>query len=142
MKGFTVHNIRHFPLAPPRLMDIDSRDARLILAARSWCMLHHARIDPLPRIRGYLLSGAVAMRFGAGDLTSVYAYLPDFDRELASCTFHHRQGGGTYRTIVDTSFPFDTTLPVSGTAPVEVFVEVQLKQGAKETSPVARVLLE
>jgi hypothetical protein len=91
---------------------------------------------------GFRGGRAVAMRFGAGDLTSIYAYLPDFDRELASCTFHYRQGGGTYRTIVDTSFPFDTTLPVSGTAPVEVFVEVQLKQGTKETSPVARVLLE
>lgn len=54
---------RHFPLCPPRLLDIDSRDARLILAARSWCMLRHARLDPLPRIRGYLLSGAIAMRF-------------------------------------------------------------------------------
>lgn len=58
-----MHNIRHFPLCPPRLLDIDSRDARVILAARSWCMLRHARIDPLPRIRSYLQSGSVAMRF-------------------------------------------------------------------------------
>lgn len=58
-----MNNIRHFPLSPPRLMDIDSRDARLILAARSWCMLRHARIDPMPRVRAYLASTAVAMRF-------------------------------------------------------------------------------
>ena len=58
-----MNNIRHFPLCPPRLLDIDSRDARLILAARSWWMLRHARLDPLPRIRGYLQSGSAAMRF-------------------------------------------------------------------------------
>lgn len=58
-----MSHIRHFPLSPPRLLDIDSRHARLILAARSWCMLRHARADPLPRIRAYLMSGAVAMRF-------------------------------------------------------------------------------
>lgn len=53
----------HFNLCPPRLLDMDSRNARLILAARSWCMFRHARQDPLPRIRGYLMSGSVAMRF-------------------------------------------------------------------------------
>ena len=58
-----MNHIRHFPLSPPRLLDIDSRDARLILAARSWCMLRNARIDPLPRILAYLMSGSVAMRF-------------------------------------------------------------------------------
>lgn len=91
---------------------------------------------------GFRGGKAVAMRFGGGDLTSIYAYLPDFDREIAGCTFYHRQNGGAFAAIVDTAFPFDTTLPVNGSSPVEVYVEVRLKQGGTETSPVARVLLE
>jgi len=44
-------------------MEIDSRDARLILAARSCLILRGARQDPLPRLRHYLLPCAVATRF-------------------------------------------------------------------------------
>jgi hypothetical protein len=45
------------------LMEIDSRDARLILAARSCLILRGARQDPMPRMREYLLSHRVATRF-------------------------------------------------------------------------------
>lgn len=45
------------------LMEMDSRDARLILAARSCLILRRARQDPLPRLREYLLSNVVALRF-------------------------------------------------------------------------------
>lgn len=54
---------QHFFAETPRLLDIDARDARHILAARSWCIFRRSRQDPLPRIRGYLQSGIVAMRF-------------------------------------------------------------------------------
>lgn len=47
----------------PSLLDIEARDARYILAARSWCIFRRSRQDPLPQIRNYLQSGAVAMRF-------------------------------------------------------------------------------
>ena len=56
-------NDQHFVTIPLNLIEIDSRDARLILAARSCLILRRARQDPLPRLREYLLSHVVAMRF-------------------------------------------------------------------------------
>ncbi len=91
---------------------------------------------------GFRGARAVALRFGAGDLTSVYAYLPDFDRELAQCTLHYRQGDGAFTPLADSAFPFDYTIPVRGEAPVEFYVEVKLKDGRAEKSPVGRVLLK
>ncbi|MEP7349162.1 MAG: hypothetical protein ABI668_04325 [Sphingorhabdus sp.] len=52
-----------FSTRPVRLMEIDSRDASLILAARSCLILRRARQYPLPRLRGYLFSQVMAMRF-------------------------------------------------------------------------------
>lgn len=49
--------------APLKLLEMPSRDARHILAARSWCVLRKAALDPLPRIEGHLLSDIVAIRF-------------------------------------------------------------------------------
>jgi hypothetical protein len=54
---------QHFITKPMNLMEIESRDARLILAARSFLILRQARHDPLPRLRHYLQSHLVAMRF-------------------------------------------------------------------------------
>lgn len=54
---------KQFAVEPVRLMEIHSRDARHILAARSWCILRKAGQDPLPRLEGYLLSNAAAKRF-------------------------------------------------------------------------------
>lgn len=56
--------INQFVPAPAKLLDMPARDARHILAARSWCVLRNAALDPLPRLEGYLLSDIVAMRFG------------------------------------------------------------------------------
>lgn len=53
----------HFLIKPLNLMEIDSRDARLILAARSCLILRGSRQDPLPRLQHYLLSHIVATRF-------------------------------------------------------------------------------
>jgi len=91
---------------------------------------------------GFRGARAVAMRFGAGDLTSVYTYLPDFDREIARCTLHHRQGQDAYSAVEDVLFPFDYTIPVNGSAPVEFYFEVRLKDGRAEQSSVGRVQLE
>jgi hypothetical protein len=38
----------------PRLPDMQSTDTRYILAARCWCILRRAAIDPHKRISGYL----------------------------------------------------------------------------------------
>ncbi len=54
---------KQFSTKPTMLMDIDSHDARMILAARSFCILRSARQDPMPRLQGYLLSAGLAMRF-------------------------------------------------------------------------------
>lgn len=103
-------------------------------------------VKPLPRegstcelnFRG---ARAVAMRFGAGDLTSVYAYLPDFDREIVRSILHYRQGNGAYTVVTDDVFPFDYTLPTKTDDPVEFYFEVTLKNGTHEQSPVGHVLL-
>lgn len=55
--------INRFVPASGKLLDMPSRDARHILAARSWCVLRRVAHDPLPRLEGYLLSDIVAMRF-------------------------------------------------------------------------------
>lgn len=83
---------------------------------------------------------AVAMRFGAGDLTSVYAYLPDLEREIVSCTAHYRQDGGPETKLEDRAFPFDYSFPVEGDAPLDFWFEVELKDGHIEKSPVGRIL--
>lgn len=54
---------QYFLVESPRLLDIDARDARHILAARSWCIFRRSNKDPLPQITGFLQSGAVAVRF-------------------------------------------------------------------------------
>ncbi len=54
---------QQFYVKSMNLMEVDSRDARLILAARSCLILRQARQDPMPRLREYLLSEVVAMRF-------------------------------------------------------------------------------
>lgn len=54
---------QHFQVPQNGLMEMDSRTARLILAARSCLILRNAKQDPLPRIREYLRSAAVATRF-------------------------------------------------------------------------------
>ena len=55
--------IEQFAVEPIRLLEIHARDARQILAARSWCILRRAGHDPLPRLQGYLLSQFAATRF-------------------------------------------------------------------------------
>jgi hypothetical protein len=88
---------------------------------------------------GFRGAKAVALRLGGG-LTSVYAYLPDFDREITRCTLQWRQGARS-GTIEDTSFPFDFTVVPTGDEPVEYSFAVQLKNGAVEKSPVGTVPL-
>lgn len=91
---------------------------------------------------GYKGGKALALSFGAGSLTSVYAYLPDFDREIASCTLCYRQGEREFSALEDKSFPFDYTVPVDGARPVEFYFELQLKSGKTEKSPVGLVRLQ
>lgn len=55
--------INLFVPATAKLLDMSQRDARHILAARSWCILRKAGYDPLPRLEKYLLSDIVATRF-------------------------------------------------------------------------------
>ncbi len=55
--------IKRFTIEPMLLLEIHARDARQILAARSWCILRRAGHDPLPRLQGYLQSYFAATRF-------------------------------------------------------------------------------
>jgi hypothetical protein len=56
--------INQFVSQPVKLLDIHSRDARHIIAARSWCILRHAGHDPMPRLLEYFSCGDIARRFG------------------------------------------------------------------------------
>lgn len=51
-----------FSIRPAHLLDIDGRDARLVLAARCWCVSRAERQNPMPRIAGYLQSHIAATR--------------------------------------------------------------------------------
>lgn len=55
--------IQKFLSRQPRLLDLPSRDARHVLAARSWCLLRQASLDPGPRISAILLSESAGQRF-------------------------------------------------------------------------------
>ncbi|MBI5689595.1 MAG: hypothetical protein HZC55_05815 [Verrucomicrobia bacterium] len=95
-----------------------------------------AESSGLPAFRG---AKTYALRLGGGPgLTSVYTYLPDFDREIARCTLHWRQDG-TERKIDDSAFPFDFTLAPVSDAPLEYWYDLQLKDGRSEKSPVGTV---
>lgn len=48
---------------PLKLLDISMKDARHILAARSWCILRRAGYNPVPRLRAYLQHDLVATRY-------------------------------------------------------------------------------
>jgi hypothetical protein len=90
---------------------------------------------------GWRDARAVALSFGRGDLTTVYVYLPDFEREIVRCTLRWRQGTGTYQTMSDGAFPFDFTIPTDSEAAIEWQAEVELKDGSTDKSPVARMPL-
>lgn len=91
---------------------------------------------------GWRGARGVVLSFGAGELTSAYVYLPDQERTVTRCTVHFRQGGGEYRAMTDTSYPYDFTLPVAGDAPLEFWFETQSSSGPAEKSPVGRLLLK
>ncbi len=90
---------------------------------------------------GFHGARAVALRFGAGDLTSAYIYLPDVERRVTKCTLQWRQGGTGFQAISDASFPFDFTVPTAGNADVEWFMELETSDGKREKSPVQRIPL-
>lgn len=91
---------------------------------------------------GWRGARGVVLSFGAGELTSAYVYMPDFERTVTRCTVHYRQGGGEVRAMTDASFPYDFTLPVAGDAPLEFWFEVQSGTGPAEKSPVGRLLMK
>jgi len=91
---------------------------------------------------GWRGARGVVLSFGAGELTSAYVYVPDFERTVTRCTVHYQQGGGEVRALSDAAYPYDFTLPVAGDAPLEFWFEVQSGTGQAEKSPVGRLLLK
>ena len=91
---------------------------------------------------GWRGARGVVLSFGAGELTSAYVYLPDFERAVTRCTVHYRQGSGEFHAMADASYPFDFTIPVKGDAPLEFWFETESKTGPAEKSPVGRLRLK
>jgi hypothetical protein len=90
---------------------------------------------------GWRGARAVALLLGPGEPPRIYAYIPDDNREITRCTLYHRQNG-EFAVAQGKTFPYEYTVPTAGDAPVELYFEVQLKDGKVEKSPVARVLLK
>lgn len=52
-----------FTTKEANLLDMAAVDARHVLAARSWFILRTTAVDPVPRMKGYLGSYRIAVRF-------------------------------------------------------------------------------
>jgi hypothetical protein len=91
---------------------------------------------------GWRGARGVVLSLGAEELTSAYVYLPDLERAVTSCTVSFRQGGADVRTLTDSSYPFDFTLPVAGDAPLAFWFETTSSSGSVEKSPVGRLLVK
>jgi hypothetical protein len=63
MRLEVVMQLDIFTASAPRLGDINARDARHILAIRSWCILCNANQDPVPRLCEVLGSEKAGQRF-------------------------------------------------------------------------------
>lgn len=70
--------IQKFLSCQPKLLDLPSRDAQHILAARSWCLLRQAGMDPRPRLSEILLSDSAGQRFNVLMVAVVHAWPEPF----------------------------------------------------------------
>ncbi|MDR0353723.1 MAG: glycoside hydrolase family 127 protein [Opitutaceae bacterium] len=91
---------------------------------------------------GWRGARAVGLLLGPNEPARIYTYIPDNDREIARCTLNYRQGGGAVAQAEDASYPFEYTVPTKGFEPVELWFEVELKNGNKEKSPAGQILLK
>lgn len=69
----------------PKIIDLPSRDARHVLAARSWCLLRQAGLDPRPRLREILRSEDVAQRFNVLMVAVVHVWPEPFAVHRTCC---------------------------------------------------------
>jgi hypothetical protein len=90
---------------------------------------------------GWRGARAVAISFGGGELTSVYAYVPDFEREVTRATLEWRQSGENWHAVEDAAFPYDFTVVPANTAAVEWRLKVALRDGSADLSPAGTVRL-
>jgi hypothetical protein len=90
---------------------------------------------------GWRGAKAVAISFGPGELTTAYVYLPDFEREIVRCTLRSLQRGTEPRVVTDHAYPFEFTIPTAGEAEIEWCVEVELKDGRVDQSPLGQIKL-
>ncbi len=77
--------VHQFSPKPIRLMDIRSRDARHILAARIYCFVSGAGHDPLVRMAECLHSPLTARRFGLLMATVTYMWPDPFEVRRPCC---------------------------------------------------------
>lgn len=109
--------------------------------------LLETKASPLPaegstHIFNYRGARAVGLALGGPEGTTVYAYIADYEREVERCTLYYRQGHRTYAAMIDKAFPFEFTVPVQGSDPMELYFEVTLKDGRSEKSPIGTVRLK
>ncbi len=77
--------IEKFLSRHPKLLDLPSRDARHILAARSWCLLRQAGLDPRPRLSEILLSESAGQRFNVLMVAVVHVWPEPFAVHRMCC---------------------------------------------------------
>nr|WP_315458281.1 hypothetical protein [uncultured Sphingorhabdus sp.] len=77
--------IQRFLSPQLKLLDLPSRDARHILAARSWCLLRQAGLDPRPRLSEILLSESAGQRFNVLMVAVVHVWPEPFAVHRMCC---------------------------------------------------------
>lgn len=77
--------IQKFLSRQPKLLDLPSRDARHILAARSWCLLRQAGLDPRPRLSEILLADSAGQRFNVLMVAVVHVWPEPFAVHRMCC---------------------------------------------------------
>jgi hypothetical protein len=105
-------------------------------------ILAPATLAPEPRAAdlGWRGAKAYALCFGSGKLTSVYAYLPDFERQVKSARV--LVSGRSEPVVSDGAFPFEFTFYFDGQREISFRIEVELRDGTIDRSPVTTIRLK
>ena len=91
--------IQKFLSRQPKLLDLPSRDARHILAARSWCLLRQAGLDPRPRLSEILLSERAGQRFNVLMIAVVHVWPEPFAVHRMCCAMPSLDEGILLRAL-------------------------------------------
>lgn len=91
--------IQKFLSHQPKLLDLPSPDARHIMAARCWCLLRQAGLDPQPRLSEILLSDSAGQRFNVLMVAVVHVWPEPFAVHRICCAMPSLDEGILLRAL-------------------------------------------